>query len=190
MTRPEAVTAILGLALVISACGKGTKTEDSTSLWNGPKQVSELKVGPHIVAIPAGWRSMAELKERDLQPGPGMAVMTPETMERGALRSNIVLNWAAVAPNSVDPKNPPCAALADVTAKQFKATATDIASIHVGGDAGCRFAYANADARVRAVVRFQGDHQFVANWTHMTTLADTSDEAVWNEVLAGLHVSE
>ncbi len=133
---------------------------------------------------------MAELTNSDLRPGPGTVGMTPESKEHGALRTNIILSWTTLPPGSIDPKNPPCADIASVTAAQLKATATDIASARVDGDAGCRFSYANADARVSAVVRFVGDNELVLNWTHMTTLADASDTAIWRALLSTLHVTE
>ncbi len=181
--------AVFGIAIV-AACGKTPKTNDSTSYWNGTKQASELTVGPYTVAIPTGWRSMAELKKSDLRPGPGTVGMTPESKEHGSLRTNIILSWTTLPPNSIDPKNPPCADIAAMTAKQLQTTATDIASIHVDGDAGCRFSYANADARVSAVVRFSGDNELVLNWTHMTRLADASDTVIWRAVLSGLHIDD
>jgi hypothetical protein len=189
MTRHEIVGAVLGIAIIFGACGKAAKTENSTSYWNGSKQASTLTVGPHVVTIPAGWRSMAELRKPDLVPGPGTAGMTPESKDHGALRTNIILTWAPFPPGSVDAKNPPCADIASATAKEFKTTATDVASIRIDGDAGCRFSYANADARVSAVVRFQGDHELVLNWTHMTSLTDTSDASIWRDLLTGLHIS-
>ena len=180
------------LLLVVSLVGTTAckKPSDTGEMPWREKKTSQLVFGPHTIAIPPGWRDWSELDNNEIPLGPGFVAMTPEKIADGAGRSNIVLGWVAYPANSIDPRNPPCAELAAMVAKEYKSTASDIARIAVDGDAGCRSTYANSDARVLQRVRFQGDHQLVVQWTRMSTLGNADaggDKRVWQDVLSKLH---
>lgn len=119
--------------------------------------------------------------------------MTPESAADGALRTNIIISRSTLAPGTVDPRNPPCGALAEAVQKQFQAKVSDVATVSVNGDAGCRWTYVTSEARVHQRVRFQGNQEIVLQWTRMNTLSDTQavgDRRVWQDVLAVFDFTE
>jgi len=157
--------------------------------WRVEKKSTVLRIGPHTVPIPDGWRDLSELDAATGTVAPGMASMTPEKQEAGAMRTTIVLGWAALTPGKIDPRNPPCAEIAALVGKRFQATVSDVATIEIDGDAGCSWTAVSNELRIVQRVRFQGDHQLVAQWTRTKALGESAgdDARVWRDVLVGLH---
>jgi hypothetical protein len=117
----------------------------------------------------------------------GLVGMTPERLEQGAMRSNINFAWAAL-PLSTD--LPPCEQLAQASAQALQATASEVATIAIDEDRGCRFRCTTAEASMLQVARFQGDHELVVTWTRMASLGSADadgDHEVWERTLAALH---
>ena len=74
-------------------------------------------------------------------------------------------------------------------AKQNNATISKLEKLNVEGDRGCSWQATNNDAVVVQLVRFQGDHELVAQWTREKSLGDAdaaSDNKVWEQTRAAL----
>ncbi|MGE0403798.1 MAG: hypothetical protein AB7T06_44230 [Kofleriaceae bacterium] len=187
--RPPRIPLAILTTISLAGCHE---RQQSKIRWREKKSTA-LHVGTHAIPIPAGWRDWAELDVDELRPGPGMFGMTPENMTDGALRTNIIITQATLADGEVDPRNPPCEAMAKVVASENRAKVTDVATIPVAGDIGCRWTYVSDEARVIQRVRFHGNEELVVQWTRMRSLSDaeaTGDQRVWRGVLTELGFKE
>lgn len=184
--RKGLVRSVVAVALVVvSGCDSKKKT--GALPW-GAKHLTELVSGPYKIAIPDTWRAMSELQEKSVQLPEGTVGMTPERLDQGSMRSNMNFTWAALPPHT---EMPSCDQLAHTIAQSYEATSSEIATISIDGDRGCRFKSTTSEAIVLQVTRFQGDHEFVATWTRMASLGSADadgDREVWERTLTALHM--
>jgi len=164
-----------------------TKVEGDKKLQWADKKATELVAGPHKVSIPPGWRDLSELKNADAPKlEPGSTGMTPEKLSEGGMQTNIVLTWTQLPPGTL----PSCDELSQALAKQYNATISNLEKLTVETDQACGWRATNNDATITLLVRFQGDHELVAQWTRMKTLGNekaSSDTKVWAQTRSALH---
>ncbi|MEP6864766.1 MAG: hypothetical protein ABJE66_29370 [Deltaproteobacteria bacterium] len=178
---------IVVVASLVLVGGCDSKKKSGVLPW-GPKHLTELVSGPYKIAIPDTWRALSELQDKSVQLPEGTVGMTPERLDQGSMRSNMNFTWAALPPNT---EMPSCDQLAQAISQSNQATASEIATISIDGDRGCRFRITTSEASVLQVARFQGDHEFVATWTRMASLGSADadgDREIWKRTLAVLHI--
>ncbi len=169
------------LILLATSCGRKPKALP----WATTK-LTRLEVGPYTIPIPADWRALSDLRDPSAGIDPGTLGITPERLEGGALRANVIFTWSPIT----GPR-PTCAAFASQVAAQQQGTPSEVTTRSLEGDVVCRFQVATSEANQVSLVRFHGDHQLVAVWTRMTSLGShdaSGDAAVWDSVLGDLHV--
>jgi hypothetical protein len=170
------VRAWLGVAslVAVGACHHGR--------WNGDKSATELRVGELTIAIPKGWRSMAELSDSGdvakYVPRGGDLGMMPATDRDGVLTATILIGLRTDAPawktcdeavqHARDGHSPP------------------ISQVHDGGSA-CTWHVAMARLDATVGIRKLGDRELDA-----TCLIDAGHDpegsAVCSDVLRALQI--
>ena len=187
---PDHTLRLFAIALLAFGGACDSNTHNAHELRWAPKGLTELSAGPYKIPIPSTWRALSELQDKSMQLADGTVGMTPERLERGALRSNMNFTWAALPAGS---ELPACGELANAIASGLHLTVSEVATLSIDGDRGCRFRGTNPDATLVQVARFHGDHQLVATWTRMATLGSADadgDRAVWARTLASLHIPQ
>lgn len=170
----------------IAAAGACEKNSDQqgTLRW-GERRATQVVVGPHTIAIPNGWRDLAELKNEDApKPSPGTAIITPEKITAGAMRSNIVFTWAPALDRADS-----CDVIARRVAERDTATVTKVETLKIDAEQGCYWRAESAKRITLQLIQYQGDHELVVNWTWGKDLGDidaSADKRVWDQIRGSL----
>ncbi len=196
--RPKKMGMLIAVCVSVTGCDKDkeqTATKPASSgtsqvgavKWRGEKKATSLKVGPHDVRIPADWRDAAELDMPGFV-GPGVVSMTPASEADGTARIVIVLGWSTLAAGGeIDPKSPPCEAIAAAFGKKYAASVSEIERVTAGTDAGCAWTASNKDLRISTRVRFQEGNQLLVQWSQpaASSVGGTNTKA-WTDTLSQL----
>ncbi len=110
--------------LVLLALASCTKPR-----W-GDKVATELHIAGQTLAIPAGWRSLAELEHGfpgENKPGPDTVAMMPEVNREGVITATIIV--------SETKPDQPWSSCADAVAHARAGVSPPISDVHDGGEA-------------------------------------------------------
>jgi len=149
-----------------------------------PHKITEVKLGPFTVPIPAGWRDMAEVDDAQLRSAipPGSRMLGFEAFSGDKHLANIQLAWPAESGVMT------CGEVA-AAAKLSGMTVTTTKAIHLGAIPGCRIAFRKSNVEALSVVGFAGDHRLTLTCTH-DLAGDAEADKACAAVLASLGVKD
>ncbi len=175
------MTRWLVLALVLATAASCTK-----KLPWGDKKATELVAGPYKFTIPPGWRDLSELQDDDIKSKlpAGVVGIMPEKLGDKGFQANIVMNYA---PFPADTPVPGCDEFANEVAKSFGVKATNVETIKIENDPGCRWSVVKESTVGIQVVRFDGGHELVIQCLRAGE-GDPDADRTCNSVLDSLHV--
>lgn len=181
------LTALVAVC-ALPQCRKSGSPDDRPGAHLGQRKADELTIGPHRIAIPAGWRDVTELPDLPgmLQPPAGGAVLVQDVRTNERFGANMVFMWA---PNPPGWRFTTCDLLAAQTGRELRAETSDVKTLTPDGDTACRWRMATVKAAGIAAIRLQGDHQFLAQ-CQTAREGDPEAERACEGVLAQLRLGD
>ena len=114
----------------------------------------------------------------------GVVGIMPEKVGDKGFQANIVMNYAEFPPNTPVPS---CDDFANEVATSFGVKATNVETIKIENDPGCRWTVVKDTTAGIQAVRFDGTHELVVQCLRAAG-GDAEADVACNTVLDGLHI--